>query len=580
MNFSDFELNPSILASVAKAGHTTPTPVQEQAIPAALQGVDLLVSSHTGSGKTAAFLLPALERLQSNAANKGRGPRVLVLTPTRELALQVQAAADIYGSGLKRLRTACLVGGSSYNQQLRQLSQPVDIVVATPGRLLDHLHRGRIDFGRIEILVLDEADRMLDMGFIDDIEEIVSHTPQKRQTLLFSATLEGVVGNLARRLTTNPTRIAVSTPAVAEQLIEQQLFFTDDMAHKENLLNAILQDDSVEQALVFTSTKRSAEDLSVTLQTAGFSAAALHGDMNQGQRNRALQRLRDGRVRVLVATDVAARGIDVLGITHVINFDLPKQAEDYVHRIGRTGRAGRQGIAMTFASYRERAMVRTIENYTGKPIQVHVIAGLEPRFKPVSAERNDERSGRGRFSRSFASSGSRRNPRSGSREGSYGGYGSEDGFHAKRSGNTQQSGRRRSEGPNRDAAFERGDRREFSHENRQWKREDAVSSSNIHGERNVSQPRFRERSDSTFSPDKRRRVAGDSGEWRPVRSFKAGGQNNRPDTLPGTRIKIRGGNPRQDEFRDRDRSNNTTSPQKRRSSTSVWMADWDSVKRR
>lgn len=531
MNFSDFELNPLILASIAKAGYTTPTPVQEQAIPAALKGADLLVSSHTGSGKTAAFLLPALERLQSNAVNKGRGPRVLVLTPTRELALQVQSAADIYGSGLKRLRTACLVGGSSYNQQLRQLSQPVDIVVATPGRLLDHLHRGRIDFSRIEILVLDEADRMLDMGFIDDIEEIVSHTPQRRQTLLFSATLEGVVGNLARRLTTNPTRIAVSTPAVAEQLIEQQLLFTDDMAHKENLLNAILQDDAVEQALVFTSTKRSAEDLSVSLQTAGFSAAALHGDMNQGQRNRALQRLRDGRVRVLVATDVAARGIDVLGITHVINFDLPKQAEDYVHRIGRTGRAGRQGIAMTFASHRERAMVRTIEHYTGKPIRVHVIPGLEPRFKPVPVEKSD----RGRFGRPFAATDNRRNSRSDSRKVSYGG----DGFHAKRSGNVQSSSRR-SDGLNRDSAFERGGRQGFTHENkvenRQWKR-DVMPSSNTHSDRNAGPARFHERSDSTFSsPNKRRRIAGDAAEWRPA--------------------------------------------QKRRSSTSVWMADWDSVKRR
>jgi len=564
MNFSDLELNPVILNAISKAGHTTPTPVQEQAIPVALQGADLLVSSHTGSGKTAAFLLPALERLQSNAANKGRGPRVLVLTPTRELALQVQAAADIYGSGLKRLRTACIVGGSSYNQQLRQLSQPVDIVVATPGRLLDHLHRGRIDFGRIEILVLDEADRMLDMGFIDDIEEIVSHTPQKRQTLLFSATLEGVVGNLAKRLTTNPTRIAVPTPAVAEQLIEQRLLFTDDMVHKENLLNAILQDDAVEQALVFTSTKRSAEDLSVTLQTAGFSAAALHGGMNQGQRNRALQRLRDGRVRVLVATDVAARGIDILGITHVINFDLPKQAEDYVHRIGRTGRAGRQGIAMTFASHRERAMVRTIENYTGKPIQVHVIAGLEPRFKPVPAERSD----RGRFGRPFAAAGNRRNSRSDSRQVSYGG----DSFRAERSGNTQSS-RRRSDGPNRDASFERGGRKEFSHESRQWKRD--VMPSEERSERNAGPARFYDRSDSTFSPNKRRSLAGDSAEWRPVSSFKSG----ESDTRPNARLKIRGGSPRQEG--SRDRSHNTTTPQKRRSSsTSVWMADWDSVKRR
>lgn len=545
MNFSDFELNSLILASIAKAGHITPTPVQEQAIPAALKGADLLVSSHTGSGKTAAFLLPALERLQTPAVNKGRGPRVLVLTPTRELALQVQDAAHLYGSGLRRMRTACLVGGSSYDQQLRQLSQPVDIVVATPGRLLDHLHRGRIDFGRIEMLVLDEADRMLDMGFIDDIEEIVSHTPQKRQTLLFSATLEGVVGNLARRLTTNPIRIAVPTPTVAEQLIEQQLLFTDDMAHKENLLNAILQNDAVEQALVFTSTKRFAEELSITLQAAGFSAAALHGDMNQSQRNRALQRLRDGRVRVLVATDVAARGIDVLGITHVINFDLPKQAEDYVHRIGRTGRAGRQGIAMTFASHRERAMVRIIENYTGKPIRVHVIAGLEPRFKPVPLEKSD----RGRFGRPFAAAGNRNNPRGGSRKGSYGGgYGSEDGFHAKRSGDMQQSGRRRSDGPNRDAAQQ-------------------------------PQPRFHERNDSTFSPNKRRRVTGEVREWRPVSSFKSSGSDNsKSDMMSSTRMKIRGGNSNQNEFRDRPRNN--TQPQKRRPSTSVWMADWDSVKRR
>ncbi len=577
MNFSDFELNPLILASIAKAGHTTPTPVQEQAIPAALKGADLLVSSHTGSGKTAAFLLPALERLQRAALNKGRGPRVLVLAPTRELALQVQTAAHIYGSGLKRMRTACLVGGSSYTQQLRQLSQPVDIVVATPGRLLDHLHRGRIDFGRIEMLVLDEADRMLDMGFIDDIEEIVSHTPQKRQTLLFSATLEGVVGNLARRLTTNPTRIAVSTPAVAEQLIEQQLLFTDDMAHKENLLNAILQDDAVEQALVFTSTKRSAEELSITLQTVGFSAAALHGDMNQGQRNRALQRLRDGRVRVLVATDVAARGIDVLGITHVINFDLPKQAEDYVHRIGRTGRAGRQGIAMTFASHRERAMVRTIENYTGKPIQVHVIAGLEPRFKPVATERSDR--GRERSSRPFIPAGNRNNHRGGSRKGSYGGYGSEEGFHAKRSSNIQQSGYRRSDGLNRDPAFEMGGSRGFTHENRQWRRDEAILSSEFHGERNSSQPRFHERSDSAFLPNKRRKIAGDGRGWRPVNSFKSSGSDSsKSDIMPSTRMKIRGGNPRPEGFRDR--SHNTTLPQKRRASTSVWMADWDSVKRR
>ena len=382
MSFSELGLDPLILKSVLAAGYENATPVQMQAVPAALTGVDLLVSSHTGSGKTAAFLLPSLQRLLKESTGRGMGPRVLVLTPTRELALQVEKAAMTYGTELRRFRTACLVGGSPYGLQLKRLSQPVDVVVATPGRLIDHLERGKIDFSRLEVLVLDEADRMLDMGFVDDIQAIAKRCPETRQTLLFSATLDGVVGNLARSLTKDAQRIEIAAVAKQEAKIEQRMLFADNLDHKTRMLDALLRDVDMNQALVFASTKRSAEEISDMLAESGFASDALHGDMQQGQRNRALQRLRDGRTRVLVATDVAARGIDVAGISHVINFDLPRQAEDYVHRIGRTGRAGRTGIAVSFAGMREVGLVRNIERYTGNRIDVHTLPGLEPTQRP------------------------------------------------------------------------------------------------------------------------------------------------------------------------------------------------------
>ncbi len=375
--FSQLGLAAPLVEALAAAGYEQPTAVQAQAIPAAIEGSDLLVSSQTGSGKTAAFMLPALQRLGVDSPISGRGPRILVLTPTRELALQVNKAAMTYGRGLRKLRTLCVVGGSPYAQQLRMLERPVDIVVATPGRLLDHLQSGRIDFGRLEMLVLDEADRMLDMGFVEDIESIVARTPETRQTLLFSATLDGVVGQLARRLTRDATRIDVATPA-RESRIEQILMFADDLGHKNRLLDALLRDTELQQAVVFASTRRSTEDIAQLLSDSGFAVSALHGEMHQGQRNRTLQGLRDGRTQILVATDVAARGIDVAGISHVINFDSPRNAEDYVHRIGRTGRAGRTGVAVTLFNHSEAHRVRDIERYTGKPIQVSVIPGLEP----------------------------------------------------------------------------------------------------------------------------------------------------------------------------------------------------------
>ena len=384
MSFSELGLDPLLLKSVLASGYENATPVQQLAIPAALTGRDLLVSSHTGSGKTAAFMLPSIQRMLAEPTVKGMGPRVLVLTPTRELAQQVEKAAITYGNEMRRFRTACLVGGSPYGLQLKRLSQPVDVVVATPGSLIDHLERGKIDFSRLEVLVLDEADRMLDMGFVDDIKAIAARCTKERQTLLFSATLDGVVGNLARELTRDAQRIEIEAVPHLESKIEQRLLFADNMDHKNRLLDALLRGVEMTQAIVFASTKRSTEEISDLLSESGFASDALHGDMQQGQRNRALQRLREGRTRVLVATDVAARGLDVAGISHVINFDLPRQAEDYVHRIGRTGRAGRTGIAVSFAGMREVGLVKNIERYTGNRIEVHTLPGLEPTQKPTS----------------------------------------------------------------------------------------------------------------------------------------------------------------------------------------------------
>jgi superfamily II DNA/RNA helicase len=382
MSFAELGLAAPLLSPLSEAGFTEPTQVQREAIPAALAGADLMVSSQTGSGKTAAFMLPSLQRLLKPSPAAGKGPRILVLAPTRELAQQVNDASTSYATGIRRFSSAALVGGAPYAPQMRKLSRPLDLVVATPGRLMDHMQAGRVDFSRLEVLVLDEADRMLDMGFIGDIEQIVEQLPETRQTLLFSATLDGVVGDLARRLTRTPRRIDVASAAARQADIEQVMMYADDLAHKSRLLDALLRRTDMHQCVVFAATRQSTEELRERLCADGFSVAALHGDMHQGQRNRTLAGLRDGRIRVLVATDVAARGIDVAGISHVINFDVPRQAEDYVHRIGRTGRAGRSGVAVTLLRHDENHRARMIERYTGRPIRIEVIAGLEPRARP------------------------------------------------------------------------------------------------------------------------------------------------------------------------------------------------------
>ena len=384
IKFADLNLDKNILSAVRSEGYENPTPIQAQAIPFALDGRDIMASAQTGSGKTAAFLLPTLQKLTKRSEKPGKGPRALVLTPTRELAAQVEKNALAYAKNMRWFRTVSIVGGASFGYQTRALSKPVDLIVATPGRLMDLMQSGKVDFERLEVLVLDEADRMLDMGFIDDIETIVEATPSDRQTLLFSATWDGAVGKLARKLTKDPETIEVER--VDDQgKIEEQLLYCDDMRYKNRLLDHILRDANIDQCVIFTSTKAMTEVIADELYEKGFAANCLHGDMPQGWRNRTLMDLRKGRCKILVATDVAARGIDVPTITHVINYDLPKQAEDYVHRIGRTGRAGRTGIAITFAEVNEYVKVHKIEKYIGRKLPELTIEGMEPTRKRKSA---------------------------------------------------------------------------------------------------------------------------------------------------------------------------------------------------
>jgi len=415
--FASLGLSPAIVSALTATGYKAPTPVQQLAIPAALEGRDLLVSSPTGSGKTAAFMLPAIERFaqlqhaqaahpqpresREAQARNGNGasherrarrpqpvarPGLLVLTPTRELAMQVSAAATTYGKHLRRLRTVSILGGVAYGQQLMMLAKNPEIIVATPGRLLDHLEHGRIDLSTLQMLVLDEADRMLDMGFIDDIEAIVAATPVTRQTMLFSATLDNKISSLTRRLLNDPVRIEITQQIQSRANIAQTVHYVDDRAHKNRLLDHLLRDTTLDQAIVFTATKLDADQLAGQLADAGFQSAALHGDLPQGARNRTLRALRERRVRVLVATDVAARGIDVPGITHVFNYDLPKFAEDYVHRIGRTGRAGRSGTAVSLVHHAERGALKRIERFVHATLPVNVIEGFEPRRTPAPSK--------------------------------------------------------------------------------------------------------------------------------------------------------------------------------------------------
>lgn len=377
MSFAELQLDASLLRAVAACDFNEPTEIQQQVIPAALAGHDLMASAQTGTGKTAAFVLPALQRLLTPGAVKGRGPRVLILTPTRELALQVndhihQLARE------SRFRYGSVVGGMAYLPQERLLQRPLDLLVATPGRLQDHMQRGRLDFSRLEIFILDEADRMLDLGFVNAVKSIAQVLPAERQTWLFSATLEGRVLEIARQILRDPVRIQLAGNRVEHAQIAQVVHEVDGLAHKHSLLTHYLGDSTLTQAVIFAATKRGVDQLASALAQQGHASEALHGDMSQQQRRRTVDRMRRGDFRLLVATDVAARGLDIRGISHVINFDLPMVAEDYIHRIGRTGRAGASGTAITFVNMNDHRLLSSIERMTGRQLPRTVIPGLEP----------------------------------------------------------------------------------------------------------------------------------------------------------------------------------------------------------
>ncbi|AGF47223.1 superfamily II DNA and RNA helicase [Candidatus Kinetoplastibacterium desouzaii TCC079E] len=377
MSFENLGINPNIISAIKATGFESPTPVQNATIPKAILRQDLVVSAQTGSGKTAAFILPILNHLSQMPKSSNTAIQVLILTPTRELAMQITKAASSYGSNFHWLRMATIVGGMPYQSQIKALSKRIDILVATPGRLIDQMQSGRVNLKSVHTLVLDEADRMLDMGFIEDIQNIVSHLPKERQTMLFSATLDNSIMNLAKQMMNNPERISLTNNKQSHSNIEQKLIYVDDNHHKIRVLQHLLNKNDLDQAVVFTSTKRGADELANHLADIGFAVAALHGDMNQRQRTRTLAQLQKKQLKILIATDVAARGIDIQGISHAINFDLPMQAEDYIHRIGRTGRAGRNGEALTLASHSEKHKIRRIEHYIGKNINITIIEGLE-----------------------------------------------------------------------------------------------------------------------------------------------------------------------------------------------------------
>jgi len=399
VSFKELNLNAQLLKAIDATGFSEPTEIQRKAIPEVLAGRDLMASAQTGTGKTAAFVLPALERLLTPSNVRGNGPRVLVLTPTRELAMQVNDNIRTF-SRFARFNTGTVVGGMAYPPQIRMLNKPLDLLVATPGRLMDHMEQGRIDFSRLEILVLDEADRMLDMGFVDAVKIIAKATPSKRQTLLFSATFEGKVMAIAKQLLRDPARVQLAANHDRHASIEQRLHHADDHGHKHELLSHYLSSTELSQAVIFTATKRGADKLARRLADQGHTSAALHGDMGQGARKRTVEQMRRGKFRLLVATDVASRGLDIKGISHVINYDLPMVAEDYIHRIGRTGRAGATGTAVSLVGPEDWSKLHGIERLTGRKLEREVIPGLEPtKSEPKAGRKPGGNSGkRKRFS--------------------------------------------------------------------------------------------------------------------------------------------------------------------------------------
>ena len=544
--FADFPLHESLQQGLQALGFTTPTPVQEQAIPAALEGKDLLVSSQTGSGKTAAFLLPTLNALTSEDALvpfKDRmkavtQPNILVLCPTRELAQQVSQDAIALVRHMKGVRIAAIMGGMPFGKQIQQL-KGAQVVVATPGRLLDLVNRRQIKLDLVDALIVDEADRMLDLGFSEDLEAISDFAANRKQTLMFSATFAGRIISLAERMMNDPVRIAIETGHSTNTDITQTLHWTDGFEHKKKLLTHWLSAEDVDQAVVFASTQEDTDMLAEELAEAGLSVVALHGAMPQTVRNRRLRSIREGRAKILVATDVAARGLDVPTISHVINFGLPMKNEDYVHRIGRTGRAGRTGKAITLATYRERGKIRALEDFLEARLNVSEIEGLEPSPPPARGSRDGGGRGRDGGGRG-RDGGGRGRSFGGGRDGGRGGFGGGRSDRPQRSFDDKPRGERPSYGddrpkrdfgdrpaPRREGGF--GDRPQRSFEDRPPRREGG----------------FGDRPQRSFE-DRPPRREGGFGD-RPQRSFE-----DRPPRREGgfgDRPKREGG------FNDRPRSN-------------------------
>ncbi|NPA29733.1 MAG: DEAD/DEAH box helicase [Epsilonproteobacteria bacterium] len=409
MTFTQLHLAQPILRAIEEEGYTEPTPIQAEAIPAVLEGHDLMAAAQTGTGKTAAFTLPMLQKLFTHKREGKRKIRALVLTPTRELAAQVHASLKSYGRHVG-IRSVEIYGGVNIYPQTKALRSGVDVVVATPGRLLDHLNQGHLDLSHVEMLVLDEADRMLDMGFIHDIKKIIAALPHKRQTLLFSATFSKEIKRLSATILHDPRLISVAADNTAAERIKQTVHPVDK-AKKADLLSFLIGDRNWKQVLVFTRTKHGADKLSRRLSADGLPATSIHGNKTQAARMKALKAFKDGRVRVLVATDVAARGIDIDKLGQVVNFDLPEVAEDYVHRIGRTGRAGNAGEACSLVCIDERHLLQRIEKLTGARIEKVLVEGYHPdpsiKPEPVKARGGRRRQnfgshkprGRGGFAR-------------------------------------------------------------------------------------------------------------------------------------------------------------------------------------
>jgi ATP-dependent RNA helicase RhlE len=459
VTFADLGLSETLLRALSAAKYTTPTPIQERTIPALLQGRDVLGIAQTGTGKTAAFALPILQHLSTTTVRaQPKSPRALVLAPARELAVQIARSFETYGYGLG-LRLCTVVGGLGYGRQIETLQRGVDILVATPGRLLDLIERGNVKLGQVSFFVLDEADRMFDMGFIRDVRRISQLVSKDRQTLLFSATMPNDIAKLANEILKNPEKVEIAPQGRTVDRIDQRVYFVNSST-KRALLSHLLNDTALEKVIVFTRTKRGANRVAEALEDQGVKSEAIHGNKSQNARQKALDNFTRGKARVLVATDLASRGIDVNGVTHVINFELPADAESYVHRIGRTARAGASGIALSFCDGSERGQLRSIEKLTNQRIAViptpsnedmPAAPPMRPRAEREASDNNERESREGHFRKGPGRNGGR--PGGGGRHRSFGDRPSHD-----RSGHDQTRGDRAP--VQADAQFRGGDFRD------------------------------------------------------------------------------------------------------------------------